>query len=503
MRAQAPLTRRARILGCSVIAIGSTIAAGLIGSPSLAGTGTSPQGSVTAALAQPVVGGAATPSGNGWWQVAADGGIFAYGDAAFRGSTGGLALNRPIVGMAATRTGRGYWLVASDGGIFSFGDAVFYGSTGGLALNRPIVGMAATRTGRGYWLVASDGGIFSFGDAVFYGSTGAIRLVSPVVGMAVAHGGGGYWLVAADGGVFAFAEAPFAGSAAGDLSGRAAGLVATSTGGGYWIADAAGRVFPFGDATAVGDAVGALGAPIVGMAAQAGPGLRLITSDGASAGLSPTGVAISPSATPPPPGSYSWMIANADGSPVRFNPCAPIHYVVNAAEGPANAASLVTGAFARLGAATGITFVSDGSTTEMPTAERPSSQARYGAGWAPIIVAWARPSETDLLPGGNTIGEGGSWWVMPEAKKIYVTGAVVIDPANTANLLASFGAGSSLGELLLHELGHVVGLGHTPDRSQVMFPTILPLAAAAYGVGDLAGLAQLGRSAGCLAEPAP
>ncbi|MDQ1521630.1 MAG: hypothetical protein QOI55_2703, partial [Actinomycetota bacterium] len=59
----------------------------------------------------------------------------------------------------------GYWSVASDGGIFSFGDAAFHGSTGAIALTKPIVGMAATPSGAGYWLVASDGGIFSFGDA--------------------------------------------------------------------------------------------------------------------------------------------------------------------------------------------------------------------------------------------------------------------------------------------------------------------------------------------------
>ena len=86
-----------------------------------------------------------------------------------------MRLNQPIVGMAATPTGNGYWLVASDGGIFTFGDARFYGSTGGIRLNRPIVGMAATPTGNGYWLVASDGGIFTFGDARFYGSTGGMR----------------------------------------------------------------------------------------------------------------------------------------------------------------------------------------------------------------------------------------------------------------------------------------------------------------------------------------
>jgi len=120
----------------------------------------------------------------GYWLVASDGGIFAFGDAPFYGSTGALRLNKPIVGMAATPSGRGYWLVASDGGIFAFGDAPFYGSTGALRLNKPIVGMAATPSGQGYWLVASDGGIFAFGDAAFYGSTGAISLARPVVSMA-------------------------------------------------------------------------------------------------------------------------------------------------------------------------------------------------------------------------------------------------------------------------------------------------------------------------------
>ena len=33
--------------------------------------------------------------------------------------------------------------MASDGGIFAYGDAVFYGSTGAMTLNKPIVGMAA------------------------------------------------------------------------------------------------------------------------------------------------------------------------------------------------------------------------------------------------------------------------------------------------------------------------------------------------------------------------
>ena len=94
--------------------------------------------------------------------MAADGGVFSFGDAQFHGSTGSLRLNKPVVGMAVTPDGGGYWLVASDGGIFAFGDAGFYGSTGSLRFNKPVIGMVPTHDGRGYWLVASDGGIFAY-----------------------------------------------------------------------------------------------------------------------------------------------------------------------------------------------------------------------------------------------------------------------------------------------------------------------------------------------------
>ena len=83
---------------------------------------------------------------------------------------GGHPLNRPVVGMAAAPDGGGYWMVAADGGIFAFGDAGFYGSTGNIVLNQPVVGMTPGVQGQGYWMVAADGGIFAFGDAPFYGS---------------------------------------------------------------------------------------------------------------------------------------------------------------------------------------------------------------------------------------------------------------------------------------------------------------------------------------------
>ncbi len=205
-------------------------------------------GSAPGPLNQPIVTTSTTGDRRGYWMVAADGGVFSFGDARFFGSTGSLRLNRPIVGMARTSDERGYWLVAADGGVFSFGDAQFYGSTGSLRLNKPIVGIAPTPDQRGYWLVASDGGVFSFGDAQFYGSTGSLVLDQPVVSMTAAPDARGYWLVAADGGIFAFGDAGFHGSAAGTTGEPVERLVRTVSGEGYWIVEQNGTELPYGDA---------------------------------------------------------------------------------------------------------------------------------------------------------------------------------------------------------------------------------------------------------------
>jgi hypothetical protein len=160
-------------------------------------------------LAQPIVGGAATPSGRGYWLVGSDGGVFGFGDATFRGSLAGRPLAAPISAMASTPDGEGYWLVGRDGGVFAFGNAPFHGSQTGRPLRAPIVAIAAAQGG--YLLAGADGGVFAFGTR-FFGSIGNNPLNAPVVGIAPTPAADGYWLFAADGGVFAFGHAPFRGT---------------------------------------------------------------------------------------------------------------------------------------------------------------------------------------------------------------------------------------------------------------------------------------------------
>ncbi|HVA02397.1 MAG TPA: hypothetical protein VMU64_01515 [Acidimicrobiales bacterium] len=237
---------------------------------------------VAPVLAAPAVGIASTPDGQGYWLVASDGGVFAFGTAAFDGSMGGRRLAAPIVGISSTPDGHGYWLVAADGGLFAFGDAGFYGSMGGVTLARKVVGLASTADGRGYWEVAADGGLFAFGDAGFYGSMGGRPITKPVVGMAPTHDGRGYWEVASDGGIFAFGDAPYLGSMGGrPLTKPVVAMAKTPDGAGYWLTASDGGIFAFGDAPFRGSTGAvALQAPIVSMTPSTTAGYWLASSDG-------------------------------------------------------------------------------------------------------------------------------------------------------------------------------------------------------------------------------
>ncbi|HEY7916735.1 MAG TPA: hypothetical protein VIC86_07090, partial [Acidimicrobiales bacterium] len=77
-----------------------------------------------ALVASVVVAGLQVTQSTGVARAVADTGVSAH---LLQSSGTGLAM--PVMGMDQTASGKGYWLVAADGGIFTFGDAQFYGST--------------------------------------------------------------------------------------------------------------------------------------------------------------------------------------------------------------------------------------------------------------------------------------------------------------------------------------------------------------------------------------
>ena len=73
--------------------------------------------------------------------------------------------------MVPSSTGHGYFMVASDGGVFAFGDAQFEGSCPGIGgCAGTAVAVMPDHTGKGYWLVTNTGAVYAFGDAPFYGA---------------------------------------------------------------------------------------------------------------------------------------------------------------------------------------------------------------------------------------------------------------------------------------------------------------------------------------------
>jgi sugar lactone lactonase YvrE len=219
-------------------------------------------------LQRPVVGTVPTSDHGGYWLDASDGGVFSYGDTQFYGSIPGLglhpagsglpnSLNAPIVGMVPSADGGGYFMVASDGGVFAFGDAHFAGSCPGIGgCSGAAVAVMPDASGNGYWLVTQTGSVYTFGDASYYGAPG--NTGSPVTSAVRTPNGGGYWILTANGTVHDYGDASNYGDATGSFGGSnpATAIFTTSDGGGYWIASANGTVNQYGDAPNDGDISG-------------------------------------------------------------------------------------------------------------------------------------------------------------------------------------------------------------------------------------------------------
>lgn len=213
---------------------------------------------------------------------------------------------------------------------------------------------------------------------------------------------------------------------------------------------------------------------------------------------------------------YTFLFVKDGGcQPVRFNPCQPVRYALNRRLATEADIADLTEALAKLAAATGLEFQRVADTDEDPRqVPRPRRQPDGTFAWPPVVIGWSHLGTGDSLRGRNdqradpavVVGGGGRPEIVNE---VIVTGNLVLnldavtDTDTHLPVPHGFGTGVNWGRIMLHELAHVIGLGHVVSRTSIMNEALTQqtLSSSEWGVGDLIGLRQLGREGGCVTVP--
>jgi hypothetical protein len=197
----------------------------------------------------------------GYWQVRANGQVYAFADArTYEANSPSSRPQSTVIGMVAHPAGNGYWYVDITGRVVSAGDAQWFGDLSDAGVE-DVVDIAPTPTGDGYWLLRNGGAIHSYGDAIDQGvsshtafmPTGAPAIARSLESHPTTQG---YWILWTDGYVSAHNTTHYgdANRAGFTYAEYVASIRRTSTGGGYWVTSGNGIVQAFGDALHKGNA---------------------------------------------------------------------------------------------------------------------------------------------------------------------------------------------------------------------------------------------------------
>ncbi|MGH3346056.1 MAG: matrixin family metalloprotease [Nocardioides sp.] len=182
------------------------------------------------------------------------------------------------------------------------------------------------------------------------------------------------------------------------------------------------------------------------------------------------------------------FIAMAGDHPVAYTSCRPIQVAVYPAGGPPGAVDLVRDAVARAASASGLELVVIGPFGG--AAPNWNFEAAPVHRDDPISVSWQDGGAIAELT-DHTAGLGGSRVIdYPDGRRRLVAGTIALSIDYYRSLDESGDRAEQLA-VLLHEIGHVLGLAHVDNPGELMNEDNLGLTT--YGPGDLEGLRRLGR----------
>ena len=173
--------------------------------------------------------------------------------------------------------------------------------------------------------------------------------------------------------------------------------------------------------------------------------------------------------------------------PVAYDPCRKVPYAINEKDAPPGTDEIVEDAVRQVSRATGLVFVRRLHVDRYPTYD--TVDTNYGR--APVVVSWTTPADVPGLH-GRSAGLGRSVYMTDgaTAEHVYVTGAVALDAPQLAQLLRRPHGDAFVRAVVMHQLGHVVGLADVDDRNELMYGN--GIGRLTFGPGDREGLAALG-----------
>jgi hypothetical protein len=198
---------------------------------------------------------------------------------------------------------------------------------------------------------------------------------------------------------------------------------------------------------------------------------------------------INPQVSAPQDNNYKFMNLQSDKkTPVAWDPCRVIYYVINESNAPANGDLIISDTLKKASKLSGFKFVFQGTTNEIYNSSRSVYlPSLYGNKWAPVLFTWS-----DKTFKHTEFGQGGASRLSKTGlDSVYLSGAVTIYIKSIENYYKNNDQ-QVIKNVMLHEVGHLLGLDHTNNKNEVMYPysqaNILD-----YSKGDIYGLSLLSK----------